>query len=135
MIFVEEMLLEEAEFDTRVPICRFPDPVALVKVMPVEETVVAKRVPTVALPARVIVPVDDTRNWVDEFTWKFMKSPEKAVGLMPIYVPDAALPPWMILGPRRKRELVAIARGFASMTVLEERVVRPETFKVEPITT
>ena len=59
----------------------------------VEETVVAMRVPRERLPADVIVPVAETANCVDEFTWKLRKSPENATGFAPIYVPDAILPP------------------------------------------
>ena len=77
----------------RLAACRFPEPVAFVNVRPVEETVVARSVETVTLPAKVAVPVADTLNCVLEFTWKFTKSPVKAAGFMPIYVPEAELPP------------------------------------------
>jgi len=52
-------------------------PVALVKVMFVEETVVAKTRVEERLPASARVPVADTENWEDEFTWKSTKLPTK----------------------------------------------------------
>ena len=76
-----------------VPTWKLPEPVAFVKVMLVEETVVARSVLKEALPARVRVPVAEILAWDDEFTWKFRKSPEKTAGLIPMYVPEAALPP------------------------------------------
>ena len=123
----------EAVVKLRVGKVPYPEAVIFVVETLVEETVVAMIVPTEKLPADVIVPVAETRNWVDELTWKLMKSPEKATGLMPIYVPDAALPPWMMLGPRRRSELVAWAKGFAEKMVDEEKVAIPVTLRVEPI--
>ena len=45
MIFVEEMLVEETEFATNVPVWRLPEPVALVKVRAVLLTVEARKNP------------------------------------------------------------------------------------------
>ncbi len=82
----------------RVATWKFPDPVALVKVRPVEETVVAVKVvaerlvPVAFTKVRAVedtrfvvrVPVADTENWVELFTWRFRKSPVKATGFEPM---------------------------------------------------
>lgn len=83
---------------------RFPLPVAFVKVMPVEETVVASKVPIEKFPAAVTVPVAETENLEELFTWKSTKFPlypEK--GLAPIRVPDT-FPAWIEFGPSCTKE-------------------------------
>ena len=66
----------------------------------VEETLVEETVTIPSLPRAVIVPVEETANWVEEFTCRFMKSPLKPVeGLAPRNVPEAE-PPTRAFGPR-----------------------------------
>mgnify|MGYP001561622716 FL=1 len=68
-----------------VPTWKLPEPVAFVKVMLVEETVVAVIVPIEKFPAAVTVPVAETANFVLEFTWKLTKSPVKVeLGFAPM---------------------------------------------------
>ncbi len=56
--------------------------------MLVEETFVEDTVTMPSLPRAVIVPVAETENWVDELTWRLMKSPLKPVpGFEPMKVP------------------------------------------------
>ena len=99
VMFVEETLVEETLFAAKLPV------VSLVEETLVEETFVAARLAvvilveetfveetlevirrlTVMLPASVTVPVAETANWVDEFTWKSMKFPTKVEeGLEPM---------------------------------------------------
>ena len=110
--FVEEMLLadrlvEETDWRLDCPVT--------VRVATVEElarsSVDETPPPTARLPAKVTVPVAETTNCVDEFTWKLRKSPENPAGFMPMKVPETALPPWIILEPSRKSEEEALASG------------------------
>ena len=77
------------------PVTEMFVPEALVKVKPwraaapeivmlVEETLVEETLAAESSPANRAVPVAETMNWVEEFTWKFRKSPEKPAGLMPM---------------------------------------------------
>ena len=80
----------------RVAIWRFPLPVAFVNVRPVEETL------AMSVPA-VMTPLEETRSWVEELTWKSMKLPEKLVGFAPMKVPEAE-PAWIMFGPSCRSE-------------------------------
>ena len=86
-------MVEDAEAKVLCPVmfkvatCRFPLPVALVNVMPVEETVVARTVVAlivfvVKFPARVKVPVAETLNWLLELTCRSMKLPLKPEAML-----------------------------------------------------
>jgi len=80
----------------RVATWRFPLPVAFVNVRPVEETL------AMSVPA-VMTPLEETRSWVEELTWKSMKLPEKLVGFAPMKVPEAE-PAWIMFGPSCRSE-------------------------------
>src|SRR3990167_4971622 len=54
-------------------------------------------------------PAPETESFVDEFTWKFRKSPLYVAGFAPMKVPDAE-PFWIMFAPRRMSELVADSR-------------------------
>ncbi len=98
-------------------------PVALVKVIFVEETVVAKTLVELKLPASVSVPVAEILNWVEELTWKSMKLPTKVeLGFEPIYVP-VVLEFWIVLRPSWKKAELVEAGG---MPPVSKSAVAPE---------
>ena len=79
-----------------------------------------------------MVPVADTLNCEVELVWKSRKLPANEVGLIPIYVPEAELPFWIMLGPRRRSDELAVASGLAEKIPDDEKVARPEMLAVVP---
>jgi hypothetical protein len=115
--------------------------VAFVAVKFVTLKLVVFNVPIVALgvrssvddtsPKAITFPELDIENLVELFTCKFTKSPlYPAEGLAPKNVPDA-LPPWMILLPKRKRDEVEAVNGVPDIWRVE--VAPPAAFaKIPP---
>lgn len=107
--------------------------------------------PIVVLPVEETLPDPETRNWVEEFTCRFRKSPLKPEAMFaPMYVP-VVCESWMVLGPSWKREELVEEGGtpvrrravperedcrypVAKRLVLdtEARLDWPETFKAPP---
>ena len=80
--------------------------------MLVEETLpkvvcpVMLRVPVAFMLLAKTLPALSTLSLVVELVWKLRKSPPNDIGFIPIYVPEAELPPWMSLGPSLTNEEV-----------------------------
>ena len=108
------------EVTVRFAVWRFPDPVALVNVMPVEETVVPRsvvierfvpvafvntRLANVVDPTRSSLeettPLPDTEKTVDELTCRSMKLPLKPEAKFEPSTVPVTLESWMVLGPKR----------------------------------